>query len=125
MSDQKNLVLAIIISGLILLGWFYFVQMPQEAARQARRQEIAAQQAAKEPPARVEGELPSLGEGIPGGTPETETAGLSRDNALRKTARIAIESEKLSGSIALTGALFDDLILNGYRETIEPDSPRI
>ncbi len=127
MSDQKNLVLAIIISGVILLGWFYFVQMPQEAARQARQQEIAAQQAAQEPPAQIEGVLPGLGDGVPTGAPETVTAadGVSRDNALRKTARIAIESEKLSGSIALTGALFDDLILNGYRETIEPDSPRI
>ena len=36
MGDQKNLILAIVISGAILIGWQTLIMGPQEEAREAR-----------------------------------------------------------------------------------------
>ena len=46
MTDQKNTILAIVLSGLVLLAWQYFVGMPQmEKQRQAQQQQQQQQQA--------------------------------------------------------------------------------
>ncbi len=39
--------------------------------------------------------------------------------------RVPISARKLSGSISLLGARLDDVTLNDYRETVEPDSPHV
>ena len=44
MTDNRNTILAIILSGLVLIGWQYFFAIPQEKARQ---EQLASQQAAK------------------------------------------------------------------------------
>ena len=44
---------------------------------------------------------------------------------MEKSPRIKIQSSRLSGSVSLTGARFDDLTLTDYRETIEEDSDKI
>ena len=36
--------------------------------------------------------------------------------------RVAINANKLSGSISLLGARLDDIVLTDYRETVAPDS---
>src|SRR5262249_61751863 len=46
MNDNKNTILAIALSALVLLGWQYFFAMPQERARQEQLQ--AQQQAQKQ-----------------------------------------------------------------------------
>jgi YidC/Oxa1 family membrane protein insertase len=48
-----------------------------------------------------------------------------RATAIADSTRIAIKSERLSGSIALNGGRVDDLTLANYRETVDPDSPQI
>ncbi|RVP13599.1 membrane protein insertase YidC, partial [Sinorhizobium meliloti] len=63
------------------------------------------------------------GQALPGGA--IPSAGESRDQAIGKSARVAIDTPALSGSINLTGARFDDLKLKGYRETVDPKSPVI
>ncbi len=42
--------------------------------------------------------------------------------ALKKDRRVVISSDKLSGSIRLKGARFDDLYLNKYKQTLNDDS---
>jgi YidC/Oxa1 family membrane protein insertase len=49
----------------------------------------------------------------------------SRQQALARSQRIAIDTPRLRGSIALTGARIDDLSLVQYRETTDPKSPAI
>jgi YidC/Oxa1 family membrane protein insertase len=49
----------------------------------------------------------------------------SRGEALATAPRVTIETEALSGSIALTGARLDDLHLSRYRETQEPDADTV
>ncbi len=131
MGDQKNLILAIVISGAILLGWNFFYIAPQEAARKTREAEIAAQQEEQQTalpgqPGQPGSGAPILGAELPGMAPQGDVpAGESRESVLGSAARVTIESPRLRGSISLTGARLDDLTLSDYRETIEPDSPNI
>jgi YidC/Oxa1 family membrane protein insertase len=43
----------------------------------------------------------------------------------RATARLSIDAPKVQGSIALTGAKFDDLVLRDYHETLSKTSPLV
>ena len=38
MNDNKNTILAIVLSAVVLIGWQYFVGMPQEKSRQEQLQ---------------------------------------------------------------------------------------
>ncbi|UCH72923.1 MAG: membrane protein insertase YidC, partial [Rhodospirillales bacterium] len=123
MSEQKNLILAIILSGAILLGWNYFFIAPQQRALEEQRAREAAEQVETQGvPGQPElgSELPTPAIGIPG-----VDAAASRSQALAATPRLPIESPRLTGSIALTGGRIDDLALRDYRETVDPDSPNI
>ena len=55
--------------------------------------------------------------------PEGAPTGLTREEALAASPRVAIDTPSLKGSIALKGARIDDLILKDYRVTVDPDSP--
>jgi YidC/Oxa1 family membrane protein insertase len=117
MNENRNLIIAAILSAVVLFGWEYFVAGPQlekERARQAllhhEHPEAKAQAAPNAPSS-----LPVAGAGS-----------LSRADALKAGgARVAIDTPSLDGSLRLKGARFDDLRLKKYRETINPKSPEI
>ena len=123
MGEQKNLVLAIIISGAILLGWNYLFVVPQQQALQ----EEQARQAVEQEESAVATGQPQLGAELPAAEPEALGAGPaeSREQALAASRRVVIDSDRLSGSIALTGGRIDDLSLRDYRETVDPESANI
>ncbi len=113
--DQKNLILAVVLSVTILLG-FQLVQEiffpPPEAPQQA---------------VSSDGSLPPSADPLTPGV-AGESAGaeaLNRGEAIEANPRIEISSGRLSGSLSLKGGRIDDLTLTTYRETIEPDSPNI
>jgi YidC/Oxa1 family membrane protein insertase len=54
-----------------------------------------------------------------------DSAPKTRAQALAASARVAIDTPSLGGSIDLTGGLVDDIVLKAYRETIDPSSPNI
>ena len=127
MENRKNVVIAIVLSLLIMGGWEYFINFPAQrrAAEQAAAQQAAAQQttAAQQ----SAGQTTATG-GQSSNLPEAEsaTANLkSRDEALAMSPRIAIDTPRLKGSIALIGGRIDDLVLKDYRDTISPDSPQV
>ncbi|MBT5264956.1 MAG: membrane protein insertase YidC [Rhodospirillaceae bacterium] len=142
MNEQKNLILAVALSVLVVLGYEFFYSIPQQQAEQARRLEIEAQQKAQHPagstaptaPASTAAGSPgSAGVSAPGGAapaagvpiaPGAPTSA-QRDAQLKKTKRLIVENPRVRGSISLTGARFDDLILSGYRETIDTESSNI
>jgi YidC/Oxa1 family membrane protein insertase len=118
--DTKNLILAIALSLAILLGWQTFVEQPQQAEKQAEleRQEQAA---GRDPNTIGVPSVPSAA-----GTQAAAAAEpRSRDEVIAETARIAINTPALGGTINLVGGRFDDLTLLDYRDTIEPDSKLI
>jgi YidC/Oxa1 family membrane protein insertase len=110
--DNKNFILAIVLSMLIVFGWQFFYVAPQMEAERVRQEEITKQQQAVQP---------APGAVVPG----SAAAQVTRDAALATSKRVKIESPSLSGSISLEGARLDDLHLVKYRETISPASPTI
>ncbi|HYS48983.1 MAG TPA: membrane protein insertase YidC [Xanthobacteraceae bacterium] len=121
MTDQKNTILAIVLSALVLIVWQYFFGLPQmEKQKQVTQQQQTQQQPAPAPGAdsrpQAPGQVPSA----------TQAPQLSREEALAKSPqRIRIETPRLNGSIALTGGRIDDLSLVQYHETVDRNSPAI
>ncbi len=111
MQTHGNLIMAIIMSVLIIMGWHYYYERPQieqrrEMQLRAKNQaEISAPAAAAAQEARPRTEI--IAEGRNAGT------------------RLTINTPRLHGSINLQGARLDDLTLAGYRESIDPQSPEI
>ena len=115
MHDQNNVFYAIALSLVILITWQYFFAtsfLGKPAAPKTSQPAVTMS-------------------GAGTGTPAAATAGvqrpqpLSREQALARSQRIAIDTPRLRGSIALTGGRIDDLSLVQYRETTDPKSPAI
>ena len=53
------------------------------------------------------------------------STGATRDQALAESARVPIETDRVSGSINLRGGRLDDLRLSDFHETVDPTSPTI
>jgi YidC/Oxa1 family membrane protein insertase len=121
-EDSRNIILAIVLSVAVLIGWQYFFAAPQlQKERQAQTQAQAQKPSPANPAA------PSVGAGAlapPGATP-AEAGPKTRAEAIAANPRLAIDSASLGGSIDLTGGLLDDIVLKAYRETIDPHSPNI
>ncbi|MBV8792451.1 MAG: membrane protein insertase YidC [Pseudolabrys sp.] len=128
MNDQKNTILAIALSALVLIGWQYFIATPQ---MEKQKREQAAQQQAEQGP------KPNAGQPSqpvqPGSAPpsiEQKTAGqpgqtVTRDAAIAASQRVAIQTPNILGSINLKGGRIDDIKLVRFRETVDPNSPPI
>lgn len=108
MNDQKNFIIVIALSVAILFGFQYFFSsshqktQPQEA--QQANQVVPAPQASTPVGSQVR----------------------TREEALKaQPHRLSIESGSVKGSINLEGALFDDLTLLRYHESVDPKSPNI
>jgi YidC/Oxa1 family membrane protein insertase len=115
MDNNRNLLLAILLSAGVLFGWQYFVAAPQMKAEQAKQHELVQEK--KE----TEAKPAAIGVGTQG-----SGAVLSRSAALKASGgRIAIVTPTVDGSLSLKGARFDDLRLRHYHETVNPKSPEI
>jgi YidC/Oxa1 family membrane protein insertase len=119
-ENNRNFLLAIVLSIAVLFVWQMFFGLPKH--QQLQQQEAQKQQAEQT----IQGAPPQ-----PGGTtaptlPGTEQQqALTRDQALAASPRIAIDTPSLKGSIALKGGRVDDLVLMKYRETVEPNSANV
>ena len=132
-NNQRNILLAFALSLIVMLGWQYFYAGPRLQEEQARRERIAEQQkkTTEQGAARQGGQAgqvttapTSTGQGgIPG--VESPIVVTTREAALKSTQRIPIETHSIAGSISLTGARIDDLVLKDYKQTIEKDSPDV
>jgi YidC/Oxa1 family membrane protein insertase len=123
MTDNRNVIIAIVLSMVVLFGWQFFVAGPQLERAQQQAQ-IAAEQAQSEAALAT----PTATVGADGAVaPAADGSAVYADRAaaIAATSRIIIDTEDLHGSINLTGARLDDLELKQYRETVDPDSPII
>ena len=107
--NNKNFILAIVLSMAIIFGWQYFYAVP---IAERAKQEAATSQTTTTTTAQVPGAA-------------QPAAAVTRDQALANSPRLKIETPELQGSINLAGAQIDDLHLTQYRETIDPKSPTI
>ena len=132
MNDQnRNTILAVILSGMVLIGWQYLFVAPQVEKQQAAQK--AQQQAQQtQTPGRLRSRValrtgaraarwrsPGARSAAAGGSP------VSRDAVLEASPRVKIETPKVSGTIALRGGRIDDVSLTQYRVTVDPKSPAI
>ncbi len=112
-SDNKNLILAAVLSVAVVFAWqYYFAPVPPPVDPAAVEGQVDTV-----PAATVEGGAAAVAPGV--------QADQSRGEALAAAPRVQIETEALSGSVALTGGRLDDLHLSLYRETLEPDAETV
>ncbi|MBN9006339.1 MAG: membrane protein insertase YidC [Rhizobiales bacterium] len=130
MSNNRNTILAVILSGLVLIGWQYFYNIPQMEKQRAAQQ--TQSQMAKPEAKPATGAATSQSSTTPATTPATPAASqpaatqtVARDVAIAANPRVKIDTPRLSGSISLKGARIDDLSLVKFRETVDPTSPAI
>jgi YidC/Oxa1 family membrane protein insertase len=130
MTDQKNLILAIVLSALVLLVWQYFVGMPQMERQRQQAQDQARQQQTQQ--VTPDGRPQPQATPTPGAPPTAPTApGVvpgqpqTREAAVGAAPRVPIDTARLSGSVSLRGGRIDDLALNDYRVTVDRKSPPV
>jgi YidC/Oxa1 family membrane protein insertase len=132
MTDNRNTILAVILSGLVLIAWQYFYNVPQMERQRAQTQ-TQTELAKSSTPATPGSATPGSTAPQPGAAPSPATPGqpaavapvVSRDAAIAASSRIKIETPRVTGSISLKGARIDDLSLVQYRDTVDPNSPAI
>jgi YidC/Oxa1 family membrane protein insertase len=127
MTDQKNTILAIVLSAIVLIVWQVYFATPQLEKQKQIQQQQQAQERSQQPPA---AQQPAGAPAAPGTAPSSPAQVapgqiLTRDAALALSPRVRIDTPSVAGSIALKGARIDDLSLVKYRETVEPNSPPI
>ena len=125
MMDQRNLILAIVLSVSILLGFQFLFEAPrlekERAAQEAQQQQTTTETAPGAPVTPGSSSAPGAG----GEARAPVASAPSRDDVVGTDQRIQINSARLRGSISLRGARIDDLVLVDYRETLEPESESI
>jgi YidC/Oxa1 family membrane protein insertase len=127
MTDNRNTILAVILSGLVLLGWQYFFNMPQMEKQRAQSQlqsEMAKPATPADGSAPQAGAAPAPSAGAPN-QPVSNAPVVDRETAIATGPRVKIDTPRLSGSILLKGARIDDLSLVQFRDTVDPTSPAI
>ena len=113
MNDSKNLILAVVLSALVLLGWTWAANKYFPAANPPSTKVVnGKQQPLPQPNAQ-----PSA--------PSTPKALQSVSAALASAPRVSIRTPSLLGSINLKGAQIDDLLLLRQRQTIAKNSPPV
>ncbi len=132
--------MAIVLSIAVLLGWQALYNGPKTREREALQEQQAQQKKMAAP--RQQTPSPAPAPSAADGAPPKPTStpgpvstsvpavaptplGTSRKAAMSKSERLYIETPKLRGSLSLTGARIDDLVMTKYRVTADPKSPAV
>ncbi len=117
MNENRNLILAIVLSAAVLFGWQYLFGSTQTPAKKPPEAQTTSQTVSAPQPAAP---------GAPTAAGPAATHELSRKEALAQSGpRVAIDTPMVDGSIRLKGARFDDLLFKHYHTTVDPKSPEI
>lgn len=123
MEDRRNIILAVVLTGLILFGWpyiagYFFPTPPAEktATASASGTTSAATPAADGTPATPSADI---------ATPAAPAKTVTLASALAANPRVLVETPKLKGSINLEGARIDDLVLTAHREDLDKNSAAV
>jgi YidC/Oxa1 family membrane protein insertase len=104
-QNNKNLILAMVLSAVVMITWFILFPPPEPPVEVATTPVTVTQ--------------PVAGTTSAPAPDQTEVA------PVPESARLSIDTPKVSGSISLRGGRIDDLSLKTYRETLEPGSPTV
>lgn len=109
-QNNKNLILAMVLSAVVMIVWFIFFPPPEPPVDQAT------------PTTTAEVTAPAT---TPAATTAGDTAAPTASADVVEAPRLKIDTPTLSGTISLAGARIDDLSLKTYRETLDPASPEV
>jgi YidC/Oxa1 family membrane protein insertase len=112
-NDSKNLILAVVLSALVLLGWTFAANKFFPTANPPSTKVVNGKQ---EPVVQPQAQPTA---------PATPKALQSQAKVLASTPRVRIETPSLAGSINLKGAQIDDLVLVRQLQTIAKNSPPV
>ena len=101
MEDQKNFLTAMILMGILMMGYMYYGSVMAEKAKdqnQIEQQDQAVREATVIKPL------------------------APRESVLKNGQRIKIDTPSLSGSFLVEGSRFDDIELKNYKQTLDKDS---
>ncbi len=112
MDNQRNMILAIVLSALVLFGWSalsdrFFPTANAPSTKVVEGKQVAIPQPGADP------------------TADAPQALRNRDMVLREAPRVRIDTPAVAGSINLKGARVDDLVLKRHREALSKNSPPI
>ena len=107
--ENRNVIIAVILSTAILIGWSMYFENPDEAQR--KRLEIQG---------KTETQTNIQKPETPQTTKANPTKAISRGEALKEGDRVSIENSNLAGSISLRGAIIDDIVLNEVKSYPSP-----
>jgi YidC/Oxa1 family membrane protein insertase len=111
-NDQRNLLLAVVLSAIVLFGWSFITERYFPTAN---------------PPSTeiVEGQTVPVPRPDAGPVAQTPAAVRDRATVLRDSPRVRIETPSLEGSLNLQGLRIDDLVLTRHRQSLSAESPSI
>lgn len=113
MNENRNTILAIVLSMLVLIGWQLLFPVTGPAPQQQPQQTSSDATGQPAPAA----EAP--------GTAAPAAPKASREEAVAGSPRVPIDTPSIIGSINLVGGRIDDVRLKKFHETIDEDSPLI
>ncbi len=132
MDNQRNFLLAAVLSLAVVFFWQMFVIQPRiereraiAEAQQAQQKKDAATQQSQTPAS------PSQDAAVPSANSQNAGSGDVPDATESATAaseaapRISLKTAKVDGSINLRGGRIDELYLADYHLTVDPSSPEI
>lgn len=114
MNEQRNIILAILLSAAVFAGWHFFYEAPRQEKLQA---EIKAEQAARE--------IKAPQDVIKAEKTAEPVVPQSRAEVVSSSKRIQIKTPSLTGSIRLQGARLDDLTLSKYHVSVQNSKEEI
>ena len=102
--DFKNVLMAIVLSSLVLIGWAVFFEPPvieqKTAEKTVTENDDLSSPSINEESKKIENEI-------------------SRNDVINNTKRVKIENENIIGSISLKGGIIDDVTFKNYKEKLD------
>ena len=110
-QDNRNLVLAIVCSALLVIGYQIFFELPKQQALEEQALQDQKDLILTAPENNTQSQK------------EVETSII--ENEVINAPRISIDTSSIEGSISLAGARIDDIVLRNYTQTLDPQSSKI
>lgn len=112
MEDRRNIIMAVLLTGVILFGWpyiseYFFPTPPKPVVSATKTVE------------------PANADGVAITAAQSETKAVPLNAALSASGRVAVETPKLKGSINLEGGRIDDLVMLTHTEEVSKKSPPV
>ena len=104
--EFKNVIFVIVLSFAVLLSWSLFFETPQvEKQNENQQTEVVKKNNT------TDSDVPTV-------DTKNGAQAISRENSIKGSDRFHFENKNVKGSIALKGALIDDIVFKNYKEEI-------